>query len=238
MQPHHGRTRPTTETLRGVQLFTGLTPAERERIAQYCWARPFAPGEEIVAYGDQSRDVFFIVSGMVRATIYSRSGKEVTFRDLTAGQFFGDLAAIDGKPRAAAIVAASDSFVVSMSAEHFWEVLSDHPPVAATLLRELTSLVRLLTERIFEFSTLGVQNRIHAELLRLAQEHMRGDNTAEISPAPTHSEIAARVSTHREAVTRELNKLSRAGLIARKGRLLVIKDVARLGRMVAEVIGH
>ena len=54
----------------------------------------------------------------------------------------------------------------------------------------------------------------------------------EISPAPKHAEIASRISTHREAVTRELNELTRAKLIARRGSDLIIHDTALLESMV------
>ncbi len=110
--------------------------------------------------------------------------------------------------------------------------------VAEATLKRLTNQLRVLSERVFEFSTLTVKNRIHAELLRLARDHMRGENTAAISPAPTHAHIASRVSTHREAVTRELNDLARAGLIERRHGVLIIRDVNHLIRMVREVVGQ
>jgi DNA-binding GntR family transcriptional regulator len=84
-------------------------------------------------------------------------------------------------------------------------------------------------------STLGVKNRIHAELLRLAQRKMKDGKTAVISPAPTHADIASRVSTHREAVTRELNQLAHIGLLERRPGALFVADVPTLARMVEEV---
>jgi len=67
---------------------------------------------------------------------------------------------------------------------------------------------------------------------------MRDENTAAISPVPTHADFASRVSTHREAVTRELNALERAGLIGRDGSALIVHDVARLARLVEDVLGE
>jgi CRP-like cAMP-binding protein len=99
-------------------------------------------------------------------------------------------------------------------------------------------LVRLLSARVFEFSALAVRNRIHAELLRLAREHMDAGNTAAISPSPTHADIASRISTHREAVTREYHNLSESGLIEQRRGKLVIHDIARLETMVREVMGE
>ena len=103
------------------------------------------------------------------------------------------------------------------------------------VLRDLASLVRRLTERVVEFSTLGVRNRVHAEVLRLARDHLSADNTAEIQPAPTHAEIASRVSTHREAVTRTLNRLAREGVIDRRRGVIIVRDVERLECMVEDV---
>ena len=74
------------------------------------------------------------------------------------------------------------------------------------MLPQLVTKIRALTTRVYEFSTLAVSNRIQAELLRLASLGTKEGKGARIAPAPTHTEIAARVSTHREAVTRELTQ--------------------------------
>jgi CRP-like cAMP-binding protein len=103
------------------------------------------------------------------------------------------------------------------------------------MLRRLVACVRELTERVFDFSTLGVQNRLHAELLRLAKQEGVKGNTVRIDPAPRHSDIAGRISTYREQVSRELSEMAKQGLVQRSGSALVIPDVARLERLVAEV---
>lgn len=218
-------------------MFRDLDEVDVAAVARRCQWNRYGPGEQIVLHQDRSRDVFFVVDGKVRATLYSLSGKEVTFRDVLAGQMFGELSAIDGKPRSAYVVAVSDSLVASMSDTVFWEVLGDYPSVAAATLRRLATLVRSLSERVVEFSTLAVKNRIHAELLRLARGQTGEDDSATIAPAPTHADMASRVSTHREAVTRELNKLSQEGLLERRSGMLVIRDVKRLETLVKEVTG-
>lgn len=229
---------PTAETLSGIEFFRGLGRDDRQALASRCHAHRYVAKQQIVSHADESTDVYFIVSGQVRVTIYSVSGKEVTFRDLGAGEMFGDLAAIDGKPRSATVVTLTDSFVISMAADVFQDILRDYPSVGIAALQELTGLVRALCERVVELSTLGVKNRIHAELLRLAQKNMKDNNTAVISPAPTHADIASHISTHREAVTRELSHLAHTGVLERRSGMLVINDVAQLTRMVEEVLGE
>jgi CRP-like cAMP-binding protein len=228
----------SSQTLDGIELLQAMTPEARRALAGRCrWQRVMS-GQQIVGHLDTTRDVFFVVEGRVRATSYSLSGKEVSYRDIGAGDMVGEFSAIDGAPRSADVIALVDCLVATISADLFWQVLQQHPEVAAATLKSLTGQLRALTERVFEFSALAVNNRIHAELLRLARLQEASDNTAVITPAPTHAELASRISTHREAVTRELNALARAGLVERDGNALRITDVAELSRMVELVLGE
>lgn len=227
----------SAESLAGVEVFRGLSAADRGRLAALCQGRRYSAEQRILSHNDDTRDVYFIVSGKVRVTIYSLTGKEITFRDQSAGEMFGELGAIDGEPRSAHVMALEDSLLASLPRETFWEVINGYPEVAEFTLKRLAALVRLLSERVFEFSALAVRNRIHAELLRLARENLQENNKAMIAPAPTHAEVASRISTHREAVTREYHELSAAGLIEQRRGELVINDIARLESMVQKATG-
>jgi CRP-like cAMP-binding protein len=151
---------------------------------------------------------------------------------------FGEYAAIDGARRSATIEARTKCHVASMAGPTFRELLQQEPALMLALLRQFVSKIRTLTTRVYEFSALAVSNRIQAELLRLAKLVPQQGKSARINAAPTHSEIASRISTHREAVTRELNRLSRLGIIERKGSAMIVKDVQRLAEMVHEATGE
>lgn len=215
-------------TLRWVDGFRDMPPDDIRSVNSKCRWRWYKPQQLIFSRSDPADDVFFLVQGKVRITSYSIMGKQVSFRDLKVGQTFGDLAAIDGLPRSAAAVAISDTLLAMMSAPIYWNTMMSHPPVAAACLKRLANLVRALSDRVVEYSLLPVSMRIRLELFRMAQVQMRGANAAEIDPAPTHVEIASRVATHREAVTRELSLLAKTGIIARQGRKLFVPDVDAL----------
>lgn len=223
--------------LERIGIFRDLDSREIERLTQRVNWRNYKTGQQIIGHQDASTDVYFMVSGTVRVTLFSSAGKEVAFRDIHAGECFGEFAAIDGAPRSANVIALTDVMIGSVSAETFRAILEEYPAVSMAMLTTLTGMVRSLSERIFEFSTLAVKNRIHSELLRLARESERDGNAARISPAPTHADIASRISTHREAVTRELNDLTKSGLLKRDGRTLIISDVEELERLVHDVTG-
>jgi CRP/FNR family cyclic AMP-dependent transcriptional regulator len=215
-----------------IGILAGLPSDALERTKRVCSWKRYEPGEPIVGYLDPSNNVFFIAEGEVRVTIYSPSGKAVSFRELSAGDMFGEFPALDQGPRSASVEARTRCLIASMPAAEFRELLRNEWTVAQALFRKLAMTVRALTTRVYEFSTLAVNNRIQAELLRLANLKPQRGNAARIVPAPTHVEIANRVSTHREAVTRELNRLSRLGIIERRGGTLLIKDLEQLARMV------
>jgi len=231
--------RQIEQSLKKVAIFSGLRTDALARIQKRCSWRNYEPGEPIVDYLDASGDdVYFIGMGEARASIYSVDGKAVTFTDLGPGDMFGEYAAIDGARRSVTIEAKTKCAVASLSGPAFRELLQQEPAVVLALLRQFVAKIRTLTTRVYEFSALAVGNRIQAELLRLAKMSPQEGKSARISAPPTHSEIASRISTHREAVTRELNRLSRLGIIERKGTAILVKDVERLTGMVQEVTGE
>ena len=170
-------------------------------------------------------------------TAYAVSGRETTFRDVHEGNTFGELAAIDGRPRSADVIAIEDSLLASITPGVFWNLLRDRPTVVAVVLARMCDLVRQLSERLVDLSTLDVHNRLNAELLELARAGRSEGNVAIIDPAPRHADLASRISTYREQVTRELSALARVGILERSGRALIVRDVGRLARLVAAARG-
>ena len=225
-------------TLAGVAIFAGLPAQVLERVHKHCSWRRYELGELIVDYLDASDEVFFVSTGEVCVTIYSLAGKAVSFRNLGPGDIFGEYAAIDGEPRCASVEARTSCLIASMPGGSFRELLLNEPHVSQALIKGLVRNVRTLTKRVYEFSTLAVNNRIQAELLRLASLVPKKGKSACLDPAPTHSEIASRISTHREAVTREINRLSRIGIIERHNGSLVVRDLDRLAAMLHEMTGE
>ena len=223
--------------LKRLPILAGLSDDALKGVAQSCEWRRYDAGEQIVGHRDSSTDVYFLLAGKARAIIYSSEGKPVVFVDLKPTTMFGEVAAIDRRPRSASIEALERCSIASLSADTFEQLMLREPRVAVATLRHLAADVRRLSERVFEFSTLVVQSRIHAELLRLAGEAGERRGEVVLSPAPSLSDIAGRISTHREAVSRELSRLTGIGLLRREGGNLHITDVAKLVEFVNEAKG-
>ncbi len=228
---------PAERSLKAAELLADLPADELKRLEDRVQWRRYGSNQHINDREAKSRDVYFIVSGKVRVVNYSLSGREIAFDEIGEGGYFGELAALDGQPRSANIVALAPTTVAIMTPKLFHELLASHPEVALKLIHRLVSVVRSSTGRIMDLSTLASQNRVHAELLRLAKPGARDDNTALIQPVPIHGHIASRVSTARETVARVLSDLAREGVVARSGNTLIIRDVARLEQLVESVRG-
>src|SRR5262247_1790856 len=169
------------ETLAKVGLFQSLDSTAIRHLDTQCSWRRAARNAWIIDYQDPSNDVFFVVSGTVRVKIQSVSGREILLREIGAGEFFGELAAIDGRPRSSGIVAVTDVTIARMPASVFRAAVHAHTDVCDQLLALLAGQVRMLSNRVNEFSTLDVRYRIHAELLRLARPEPGKPRRATIS---------------------------------------------------------
>jgi CRP/FNR family cyclic AMP-dependent transcriptional regulator len=223
-----------TDALRSIAYFKTLDAAAFTDIARHCMVREYAADEVIIGHKDETFDVMFLLEGLARVSIYSADGQRVSFRDIAAGAIFGELSAIDGQPRSASVECIEPCVAAVMRQPHFLSAIANHPQFTVAVLRHLTQQVRALTTRVFEFSTMAVRQRVRAELLRLAEAAAKGSDHSLLSPAPKHAELAARVSTHREAVTRELAWLETQGHVVKEGRALKISSIKRLRDLLDE----
>ena len=227
----------TAQSLSGIKLLHSLTENDLKKLEQRCNWRLVSQQEVIVDRQSESSDVYFVVSGKVRVVNFSVSGREITFDEMTAGGYFGQLAALDNQPRSANVVALEGSVLASLSQQPFKDLLLEYPKIALELLVEMAQIIRTSTDRIMDLSTIGAHNRVHAEILRLAQEEILDDNTAKIEPVPIHGDIASRVSTTRETVARVFSDLTKRELMERKGNALIINDLEVLQDIVEEFRG-
>lgn len=184
-------------------------------------------GQIVISEGSETEEVYLVRSGKVQISLFSPHGREVILRDMGPDRLFGELAAIDRLPRSANVVALDDSLLAQMRGDEFVAFLGAVPQAGLWMSKLLVAHVRNLTSRAFELATVPVAGRIQGELLRLALEAGPQDDQV-VLPMPTHSDLAARIGTHREAVTRELNQLAGEGILRQSGRKVEVLAVSKL----------
>jgi len=216
------------DSLGGVSLLSPLTPAElvqAERLASF---RRFRAGEEILSRDSDTKDIFFVLSGAVRVVNYSSTGREIAYATVGSGEYFGELAAIDGGPRSASVIGLEAGQVASLTPEAFLSLLHRHPEIAIAIIGRMAKIIRGSNDRILDLATLGAHQRVFRELVKLAKPDPVRTGAWLIYPIPRQVEIAAQASTTRETVARVLGGLAGNGIVERKSKTLYIRDLARL----------
>ena len=182
---------------------------------------------------DPDRDMYFVVAGTVRVVNFSPSGREIAYANVHPGNYFGELAAIDGEPRSATIIAVEDCAVASIPPAIFVKLILENADVALRVMQRLAAIVRSCDDRIMDLSTLRAEKRVEREILRIAKPDAVSPGLWTVYPMRTQFDIAARSSTTRETVGRVLTRLGHEGILERKAKTLFIRDHDAL-----QVIAH
>jgi CRP/FNR family transcriptional regulator, cyclic AMP receptor protein len=225
-------------TLAGSKM---LEPVDRAAIAKLealCTWRMVREGEPVVTRDSDSRDVFFVVKGRCRIVNYSPSGREVAYAIAGPGEFFGEMAAIDGLPRSATVVALEDCVVGSITPQTFRDMIEEHPRVSFVIMEKLVRIVRTSDDRIMDLATLSAYQRVYSELLKLIKPDPVRTGSWLIYPLPTQAQIAAQASTTRETVARVLSHLAGDGIAERKSKTLYVRQVERLKQLCEKTAPH
>ncbi len=221
-----GSTWPVQRSLDKIPVLEPLPEAVRRELEKRCVWKEYKNDEQIIDRESESRDVYFVVGGVVRIVNYSYSGREVSYDEIRAGGMFGELSAIDGKPRSASVVSIKRALIASLAPELFKKAMREHPEFAVSVIERLAAIIRASNERIMDLSTLGAYTRVYAEILRLARTLAKDDaESALIDPLPVHSDLAARCGTTRETVARAVSDLIKKGIAEKQGSGLAIKDL-------------
>ncbi len=217
--------------LEHIGLFSGLAPEAIEEIeAKATWHR-FAPDEQVFDKESDTFEVYFVVSGVVRILSYVRPDREVALANVVAGDYFGELAAIDGKGRSARVVAIEETVLASVEGGEFVRFMGKYSPVAVRVLERFARIIRALDTRVLDLSTLSEGQRIMLELVRLSKPDARRGAGHYIPDLPNHKEIASWAGVSREAVARTIGDLARMGVIERRNMSLLVHDLPKLEAM-------
>jgi CRP/FNR family transcriptional regulator, cyclic AMP receptor protein len=211
------------QTLSKVPFFKSADDLAFDRFDHRCLWKKYDEGAIIVDFDDETSDVYFIQTGEVRVVLRTQSGKEVIFADMKSGQYFGELAAIDGAKRSANVSALTRSDVCIVPASVFKEIIYHSPHICEKLLTLLVNRVRELNARLAEHAVFDLKHRLYAELLRMAQPRPAGQTGRAITPPPFHHVLAARIGCRREQVTRELSALTEQSLVEKTRGALILK---------------
>ena len=206
-----------------VSIFQGLSTDTLDDIAGRLQVRTRASGAMIVAQDEAADAMFILAEGQAKVALFGENGREITLSVLRPGDFFGEMALFDGRPRSANVVAMSACTFLCLPREAFLAHLRARPQTALRLLSEMSDRLRKADDIIANLALHDVEARLVRTLIKLARED--GEEKPEgliLRRRPTQQDLANMVGSCRETVSRTFAMLVRRGSMEPRGRGLFI----------------
>lgn len=232
-QPVNARYDPTmvdvqsmADALSAVPLFGGLDEDGLEGLIRGMRVRKFRRGETVFHVGDPGDALFIVMSGSIKITLPADTGDEAILATLRPGDFFGELALLDGAPRSATAIAIEPTETYILPRERFRDLIATEPVMREALLATLAAEVRRLTHHVEELHFLDITGRLASRLSRLANESgatTLPDGSIRLAGPLTQGDLAAMIGCTRQSVNKLLGMFTDDGLIRlERDRIVVL----------------
>jgi CRP/FNR family transcriptional regulator, cyclic AMP receptor protein len=228
---HEKRRRP----LLNCPLFDALPPAALDGILAQSTERSMRRGQVVFQKGDEGSYMVAVLSGRIRISVTSPEGREVTLNMIDAGEVFGEIALLDGKPRSADATTLEDSDLMIVERRHFLPFLKSDHDLALRVIDVLCGRLRTTSENLGNFAMVDLSGRLARTLLSLASEY---GNTANgrilLGIQLSHTALGHFVGGSRETVNKQMRAWEEAGIVGREGRWIAIRDPVVLKRIAGQ----
>jgi CRP/FNR family cyclic AMP-dependent transcriptional regulator len=219
--------------LQQVKLFTGLAAEDLVVLAANLQRRRYGKGQFIFQQGDPGLCLYLVESGKVKIASFSSEGKGLVLNLFGPGDFFGELALLDGEPRSADAVAQEPCQLLLLQRDDFMRFLEARPHVAIKLLATVSRRLRHTTQQAEAIIFFDLPARLARVLLELAEAERTSTEAGwVITSRPTQAELAEMVGATRESVNKWLGAYEEQGLIRREGNQLIILQPEALRKRI------
>ena len=210
-------------------LFARMDEASRRELIGQAIPRSFGVGEAVCRIGDPGGSMMAVLTGTVRISMPTVKGKEVILGDLHAGELFGEIAMLDGKPRSANATALTKCELLVLDRRNVIPFLEKHPVVCLQLMELLCARIRRSDERMADLAFLELPTRLAKLLLSYGSEKAGKEMRLSLS----QTELAEMVGATRENINRCLRDWHRSGLVKLQGGWTVIPNPEKLRDLLA-----
>lgn len=213
------------EFLSQISLFSDLSAAEIKKIDKISFTKE-VPGDEILFFENESGEaIYLILSGIVKISKISASGREKTLAILESGDFFGEMSLLDGGTRSATAQVLQKARLLVIHRQDFLRVLHNYPGIASKIISVLSRRLRETNRQLENAYFKTVTEKVKDLLRKIGREKGEEVETGTlIEQRLTHQELANLVGASRESITRTLNDLQAEGWLEIKGKSLLIID--------------
>jgi CRP/FNR family transcriptional regulator len=211
------------DLIRRIPLFATLSEDEFKSLKDIFQVKAYRKNQVIFLEEETGNYMYIILSGKVKVTKSTAAGKETILAIHQAGDFFGEMALLDGKTSPATVSAMEDSKVATIYHHDFQRLLMANEKVVRQIIRVLCSRLRQVWAQVQNLSYGTADDRIRAGILQLSRKHgVQDARGIIINLKITHQELAELVGTSRETVTRTLARLKKKGILQLENRRIIV----------------
>jgi CRP/FNR family cyclic AMP-dependent transcriptional regulator len=214
--------------IRTFPLFQGADEKALRELESIAVCHEYPKNNVLFHQDDPARAVFLVLRGEVKITLINEEAREVIVSLVRPGGLVGLIAILDGGPQPANAVTLSRSWLARFNGSDLLGWVDSNRAMQAALLRELAVSVRQAYQRIGEHALLSVKERLFAALLEIAEREGEPQPGREgiVFTRPTHQELADRIGSSREVVSRMLKELLDADLLEAEGKVIRVPESA------------
>lgn len=218
------------ETLNRDPWFASLRPELVDLILSLAIERRYAANEIVYSANDPSTGLFCVLSGGVRLSQNTESGKHILFSTFSPGTWFGVISEFDGLPRPHTAIAVEPTRLLQISSHAFREIVSSDWRNCFDLARSVVALFRGALERLSALRAQPYPARVAQTLLAMS-DHETAVGGDAAGPRVTQDDLAAMVGVTRQTINRLLAEWESAGLVRRQYGGVLLRDPERLARI-------
>ena len=207
--------------LKKIDIFQGLKDEQYSLIGEITKTKFIKKNTLIFSKGDENNSMYIIAEGSVDVSILTEGGKELILATLTNGEYFGELSLLDGKEISANITSITDVVLLIIHKEDFFQIMERNMEIFSNVISHLCFRVRELTEKVEGFALQDVYQRLSLLLMDLSDMNEKGERV--VNTSLTHKNIALRIGSSREMVSRIIKDLEKGGYTSINNKVITIK---------------
>ncbi len=221
------------DALLASPFFQHMSAEELDEIIGFASERRVAKGAVIFTKGDPGTSMMAVMAGRVRVSSISSDGREVTLNVIGAGEIFGEIALLDGKPRSADATTLEDTVLMIVERKHFLPFMLRNAALVERMLEVLCDRLRRTSLALEELALFDLPVRLARLITKLSHDYGRpvADGTR-IDMKLSQRDLATLVASSRETVNKQLRGWREQGVVDLVAGYIVVKDGAALERLV------
>lgn len=219
--------------LKQVPLFRSLRAEDSRHIAALLQKQTLRKGDSLFRKGEEGHSLYMITAGKIKILRHSRDGDEMILAMLSAGDFCGEMALLDGMPRSADAVAVEETHLYGLNRKDFLSYVLNNETAVKAILSALSKRLRKADDFLEDIFFLNVAARLAKKLIELGSSNgFKEDEGGPIRISVTQKDLAGMIGSTRESVNKELRSLRENRLITLSGNAILINDLEALKRRI------